>query len=253
MPDRCMPRGWPLATTALTMTVALLAACASDAPEPEAMAEAPPRAAPPVTAEPGAGPAEAAPAAPAVGAQAQRTGDGLGLSQAELLQVFAANGLDPKAFEMQSLGDGREVLTASYPPTTERQVLFVAMFGGEQAPHTVRMDYFPLNARGDEGPRVGQTLHGLMEALFPDWAEGTAWPQTAGQKAWQETMQVAEAAREGAAESLQVPIFETDHEGVSLSALSIPPAVVSYVVTTKDSCRPANPEARYNAGYVGCG
>jgi hypothetical protein len=232
MPDRCMPRGWPLATTALTMTVALLAACASDAPEPEAMAEAPPRAAPPVTAE---------------------TGDGLGLSQAELLQVFAANGLDPKAFEMQALGDGREVLTASYPPTTERQVLFVALFGGEQAPHTVRMDYFPLNARGDEGPRVGQTLDGLMQALFPDWAEGRAWPETAGQKAWQETMQVAEAAREGAAESLQVPIFETDHEGVSLSALSIPPAVVSYVVTTKDSCRPANPEARYNAGYVGCG
>jgi len=228
-------------------TLLWLAGCASD--DPPAVAEATPEPA----AEAAPGPAAPAPAPTAsTMAQAERDGEGLGLSQAELVQVFAANGLDPDAFEMQDLGEGRRVLTASYPATTERQVLFVALFGEASDPHTIRVDYFPMNAREEEAPRVGATLDSLMLALFPDWGDAGQWPEVAGQRAWQETTRMAEEAREQGAESVQVPIIETDREGVSLSAVSLPPSVLSYVLTTRESCRPANPASRYSAGFVGC-
>lgn len=232
----------------------LLAACASDEPPtldttPEPVAEAP--SATPDAAPPDDVPSAEAPAAAAPAATAERTGDGLGLSEDELIAVFADGELDPAAFENVDLGDGRRVTAASFPPSTERQVLWVAMFGGEE-PHTVRVDYFPVNAQGGEGEKVGDALSGLMNALFPDWPEAGAWPERAGARAWQETVKAAEEGP-GPEGGARVPILESERDGVWLGALGVPPNVVSYVFTTSQACRPSVASASFYQGYVGCG
>lgn len=236
----------------------LIGACASDDPPtiettPEAVAEAP--STPAERDRPAGSPPEAAAPSvttpPAVTARPDQTGDGLGLSENELLAVFANGQLDPEAFENVDLGDGRRVTAASFPASTQRQVLWVAMFGGDE-PHTVRVDYFPGNAQGGEGETVGEALSGLMSALFPDWSEAGTWPERAGARAWQETVKAAEEGP-GPGGGARVPILESERDGVWLGALGVPPNVVSYVFTTSEACRPSVASTSFYQGYVGCG
>jgi hypothetical protein len=189
------------------------------------------------------------PAAPGAGPTAAADpANGLGVSQAQIIAAFGAEGLDPAAFEAQTLQDGRQVMAASYPASVERQVLWVAIFGPSAAPHTVRVDYFPVNAQGGEPEVVGQAMDGLMTTLFPDWPEAAAWPEQAGARAWQEAAAVAE----GDPGSRQVPILEGQRDAVWLGALGVPPQIVSYVFTTREVCRPSVAAADFYKGYTGC-
>jgi hypothetical protein len=174
--------------------------------------------------------------------------NGLGVSQAQIIAALGERGLDPNAFEAQTLRDGRQVMAASYPASTQRQVLWVAIFGPSETPHTVRVDYFPANARGGEAEVVDQALDELMTTLFPDWPDAPAWPEQAGGRAWQEAAAVAETNPD----SRQVPIFEGQREAVWLGALGVPPQVVSYVFTTHQVCRPSVAAADFYEGYSGC-
>lgn len=174
--------------------------------------------------------------------------NGLGVTREQIIAAFSDSGLDPNAFEAQSLEDGRQVTTASYPATAQRQVLWVAIFGPAEAPHTVRVDYLPANARGGESETVERALDRLMTTLFPDWPDAPAWPEQAGGRAWQEAAAVGET-NPG---SRRVPIFEGRREAVWLGALGVPPQVISYVFTTRGVCRPSVAAADFYEGYSGC-
>jgi len=221
----------PRSLLARLAALLLLAACAETDQPPIADQAATPG----VASSPSAGPAGG-------------VANGLGVSQAQIIAALGAQGLDPSAFEAQTLKDGRQVMAASYPASTQRQVLWVAIFGPSEAPHTVRVDYFPANAQGGESARVGEAMDGLMTTLFPDWPDAPAWPEQAGGRAWQEAAAVAETNPD----SRQVPIFEGQREAVWLGALGVPPQVVSYVFTTHEVCRPSVAAADFYEGYSGC-
>jgi hypothetical protein len=215
---RVSAREWLLAV----LTMGLLAAgCASDAPEPPAVA----------------GPAEGA-----------ATGATLPVSRQEIVAGFAEHGLPAEAFEEISLEDGREVLAASFPPTASRQALWVGIFGSAEAPHTVRMDLFPADTTPEEAVAIADTVDDLVATMFPNWSEGAEWPAIAGARAWQEAEKVR--AQEGGAR--QIPIFETERNGIWLGALGVPPQVLSYVFTARQACRPSEASSGFYEGYVGC-
>lgn len=235
---------------ALTLTL-LLAGCAGG-PEEQASAPTaqatPSEAAPAVEAAPDDG-APAAEAAPDDGApsSAAAPAEGLGLTRERLIEVLAEQDLDAAAFEPTTFEDGREVVTASFPGGSQRQVLWIAMFGGESDPHTVRLDYYPNNARGGESETVQEALDRLLVALFPNWADAPQWPEFAGARAWQET---AKIMQDETAER-RIPVLETERDGVWLAALGVPPDVVNYVVTTNPACRPSRGSDFYK-GYAAC-
>ena len=187
---------------------------------------------------------ETAETAPAVAAV---TGEGLGLSREEIVAVLAQNGLPAEGFGTQALPDGRQVFTTSFPDTANRQVLWVAIFGDAQAPHTIRLDYFPANALPEEAQTVGRAMDGLVTALFPDWPEASQWPEVVGARAWEETRRHA-GDDPGTQQS---PILETRQNGVWLEALGVPLQIASYVITTNEACRPSQADG-YFEGYPGC-
>ena len=178
---------------------------------------------------------------------AEPTGEGLGLSRDGLVAVLAEHGLPADAFEMQTLPDGREVFATSYPETTARQVLAIAIFGEPAAPHTIRIDYFPTNALPEEAQTAGRALDGLASALFPDWQEATDWPEVAAARAWQETRNRGL----GEGDEQQVPVLETQQNGAWLATLGVPGQIVSYVITTQEACRPSQADGFYE-GYSAC-
>jgi hypothetical protein len=217
----------PLALAAL-----VLAGCASDPAPGEAEIAAAPAPAP-------------APAAPSPAAAP--TGNGLGLSQERIVALLTERDLVADAFSPQNLDDGREVLTASFPDTTLRQVLWVGIFGGAAEPHTVRLDYFPGNARPEEAAAVAQALDRLMVGLFPDWEDASDWPEVAGARAWEESRRLLS----GEAAVQQVPVLQTEQGDVWLEALGVPPDILSYVITTNLACRPSQTDGFYQ-GYRTC-
>jgi len=190
----------------------------------------------------GAGTPDAAGEGPAASA------NGLGLSEAQIIGVLAEGDLSADAFSAQTLDDGRRVLTASFPETSQRQVLWIAILGEPAAPHTVRADFYPNNAEPEEVEAVGLALDRLLMSLFPDWPEVVDWPEVAGRRAWEETIRRNEG-EEGAPR--EVPVLETVRDGIALEALGVPPQIVSYVFTTNETCRPSKTEGFYQ-GYAAC-
>lgn len=176
-------------------------------------------------------------------------GAGLGVSRERIVAAFAEQDLSADAFSTMTAGDGREVVAASFPPTASRQVMWVGIFGEAAAPHTVRVDYFPNEARGGEAPAVGAAMDRLLATLFPDWPEAQDWPEVAGQRAWEETAKLAQQAEEGT--PTRIPVLQTQRDGVWLEALGASPRVVSYVITDRDVCRPSQTDG-YFEGYAAC-
>jgi hypothetical protein len=215
---RVSTREWCLA---VVTTGLLVAGCAGEAPEP---------------------PAVAAPSA-----EGAATGEALPLSRQEIVAGFAEHGLRADAFEEISLEDGREVLAASFPESASRQALWVGIFGSAEAPHTVRMDVFPIETTPEEALAIADTVDDLVATMFPNWPEGAEWPATAGARAWEEVEKVR--AQEGG--SRQIPI-ETEREGIWLGALGVPHQVLSYVFTARQACRPSEASSSFYEGYVGC-
>lgn len=215
----------------LSLTLAVLLAGCAGAPE---------------EAGPGpAGPSESA-ARDGAATAPERSAGGLGLSQERLIELLSEQDLSAAAFETTTFEDGREVMTASFPANSGRQVLWVAMFGSESAPHTVRLDFYPGNVRAGEPEAVQQALDRLLVALFPDWPEVVGWPEFAGARAWEEA-----AKLEGETAGGRVPVLETERDGVWLAALGRPPDVVNYVITTEAACRPSQTSGFYQ-GYADC-
>jgi len=232
----------------------LLAGCASEpkAPpeEPAAATEQAPESAgapgaedaPETTPAPDTEAGEAGPVA------AERTGDGLGLHREEIVGVLTRYDLAADAFEALDLENGREVLAASYPASVQRQVLWIGIFGEPADPHTVRIDFFPERAQGTETQAAGDAIARLMMALFPDWSDAARWPEVAGNRAWQET---AKAMQDEADAPARAPVIEGQRDGAWLASLGVPPRVISYVITTRDACRPSQGEGFYQ-GYPAC-
>jgi hypothetical protein len=174
-------------------------------------------------------------------------GNGLGLSQERIVALLTERDLAPDAFSAQSLDDGREVLAASFPATAMRQVLWIGIFGGAAEPHTVRLDYFPGNARPEEAAAVDQALDRLLAGLFPAWEDASEWPEVAGARAWEESRRLLS----GEAAPQQVPVLQTEQGEVWLEALGVPPDILSYVITTNAECRPSQVDGFYQ-GYRTC-
>jgi hypothetical protein len=211
---------WSIAVGAAGL---LVAGCAGETPDPPA---------------PGTPPATEAPA----------TGEALPLSRQEILAAFAANGLPAEAFEDLVLEDGREVFAASFTRTAGRQALWVGVFGSGAAPHTVRMDLFPIDTGPEEALAIAGAMDGLLSTMFPDWQDAADWPEVAGARAWDQ----AEELRAKEAGGQRIPILETKRNDVWLGALGVPPDVLSYVFTVREACRPSEASSGFYEGYVGC-
>jgi hypothetical protein len=112
----------------------------------------------------------------------------------------------------------------------------ILMAGKDESIHTIRIPVFMLGLSANQGraDRFFGLLSDLFSNIFPDWPEARGWPMSSLKEAWDIHPL---AAKKTPADPNDLIIKKT-LGGITTATFGVPPDIVVYTITARDSCIP---------------